>query len=275
MALILLIACANVAALMLGQVDSRAGELAVRAALGADRRRLTQQLVAEALLVGGLAGTVGAVLAALGFRLLAGALPLGAWAENARLDWTLFAAAIAIAILAALGTALVPSVSLWRGDLRGALTRLRTTSSGGRGSRMEGGLVVAEVALAVLLAAGAGLLVRSVAKLYAIDPGLDPHGLAVLDVAMGASTTPAERQQVLARLLGDLGAMPGVNSASVTQKLPLRGGSDNWGIAIQGRPDVRGVTTAVRLVGLDYFETMGIRLRSGRTFTSGGPRRIG
>ena len=265
MALILLIACANVAALMLGQVDGRAGELAVRSALGADRRRLTQQLVAEALVVGVVAGAVGAVLAAISFGLLARALPLGAWADSARLDWTLFLAAIVIAILAALCVALVPALSLRRGDLRGGLTRLRTTAAGGKGSRMESGLVVAEVALAVLLAAGAALLVRSVSKLYAIDPGLDARGVAVLDIAMGASTTPPERQQVLARLLTELRALPGVRLASVTQKLPLRGSGDNWGFAVQGRPDITGVTTAVRLVGLDYFETMGMKLKRGRT----------
>ncbi len=97
MGVILLIACANVAALMLTQVNRRAGELAVRSALGADRRRLTQQLVVEALVLGLVSGAVGALLAAGGFRLLAGALPLGAWSDRAVLDWTLFGAAIALA----------------------------------------------------------------------------------------------------------------------------------------------------------------------------------
>ncbi len=130
MAVILLIACANVAALMLGQVNRRAGELAVRSALGADRRRLTQQLVVEALVLGLVAGVVGALLAAGGFRLLAGALPLGAWAERAVLDWTLFGAAIVLALLAALGIALIPTLSLWRGDLRDALTRVADRRDG-------------------------------------------------------------------------------------------------------------------------------------------------
>ena len=267
MALILLIACANVAALMLGQVDGRSAELAVRSALGADRRRLTEQLVVEALVVGVAAGAVGAVLAAVGYDLLVGALPLGAWAESSKLDWTLFAAAIAIAILAALGVALVPTLALWRGDLRGALTRMRTTSAGGRGSRMEGALVVAEVALAVLLAAGAGLLIRSVGKLYAIDPGFNTRGVAVFDVALGATTTPPERREVLERALNALRELPGVEQASLTQRLPLRGGGDNWGVAIQGRPDIGRSTTAVRLVGPEYFDVIGARLRSGRTFT--------
>lgn len=266
MGLILLIACANVAALMLGQVDSRAGELAVRSALGADRGRLTQQLVAEALLIGGLAGAMGAVLAVASFRLLLGALPLGAWADNAALDWTLFAGAIAIAIFAALAIALVPTISLWRGDLRGALTRMRSTGLGGRGGRMEGGLVVAEVALAVVLTAGAALLIRSVTGLYAIDPGLEPAGVAVLDISMNGAAPGDERRQTIDRLLIELGARPGVSAVSITQKLPLRGSGDNWGIAIQGRPDLPASTTATRLVGYDYFDVLGIERLSGRLF---------
>jgi predicted permease len=269
MGVILLIACANVAALMLTQVSRRAGELAVCSALGADRRRITQQLVAEALVLGAVSGGVGALLAAAGFRLLAGALPLGVWAERAVLDWTLFGAAIALAVLAALGVALIPALSLWRGDLREGLTRVRTATAGGRDSRAESGLVVAEVALAVLLAAGAGLLIRSVVNLYAIDPGVDTRGVAVLDLVTGEGTKPAERQQMIRTLLVELERLPRVRSAALTTKLPLRGNGDSWGITVEGRPDLPDTTTFVRFVSQDYFRTLGIALRSGRVFTSG------
>jgi putative ABC transport system permease protein len=268
MAVILLIACANVAALMLDQVNRRAGELAVRSALGAGRGRITRQLMIEALLLGVLAGAVGAVLAAGGFRVLAGALPLGAWGENAVLDWTLFGAAIALALLAALGIALIPAISLWRGDLRDALTRVRTATAGGRGSRVESGLVVAEVALAVLLAAGAALLIRSVGNLYAIDPGVETPGVAVLDVASGAAVPRAERQQTLRTLLGELERLPGVQSAALTSKLPLRGSGDSWGILVEGRPDLPDSTTFFRVVSRDYFPALGIAVRQGRGFTT-------
>ena len=267
MALILLIACANVAALMLGQIDARSSELAVRSALGANRGRLTQQLVVESLLVGVISGAVGAVLAASAFRLLVGALPLGAWAESAALDWRMFAAAIAIALFAAVLVVLIPAVSLWRGDLRGALGRARTGGLGGRGGRMEGGLVVAEVALAVLMASGAALLVRSVANLYAIDPGVDTEGVAVLDVVMGADMAQQRRTQTVTDLTAAMAALPGAKSAAATQRLPLRGGGDSWGIVVEGQPAARGSTTFYRLVTPGYFETLGIRTREGRTFT--------
>lgn len=262
MALILLIACANVAALMLGQVDGRAGELAVRSALGANRRRLAQQLVAEAVLVGCLAGAVGAGLAALGFRFLVAMLPLGAWGQAAHIDWTLFALAIVIALVAAVGIALVPVVSLWRGDVRGRLARVR----GGGSGRMEGGLVVAEVALAVLMAAGAALLIRSVTKLYAIDPGLDTRQVAVVDITMPIQMPTELRQRTLRELVAAVSAIPGVRSASAAQRLPLRGTGDNWGIRIAGHPELPPSTTAFRIVEPGYFETMGYRLVAGRVF---------
>jgi putative ABC transport system permease protein len=264
MAVILLIACANVGALMVTQVNRRAGELAVRSALGADRRRITQQLLIEALVLGLVAGAVGALLAAGGFRVLAGALPLGAWAERAVLDWTLFGAAIFLAVLAALAIALIPAFSLWHGDLRDALTRIRTATPG---SRVESGLVVAEVALAVLLTAGAALLVRSVVNLYAIDPGLETRGVAVVDLVAGAGLKDTERHQMLRTLLGELAHLPGVRSAALTTKLPLRGSGDNWGITVEGRPDLAESTTAFRLVSRDYFQTLGVKVIEGRGFT--------
>jgi hypothetical protein len=133
--------------------------------------RLTQQLVAEAALLGLGAGIVGALLAAGAFRGLVAALPLGAWGEAASLDWSVFAAAMIAAVLAAAMVAIAPGVAMWRGNLREVIGSSRTGGIAGRGGRLEGSLVVAEVALAVVMAAGAGLLVRSVAKLYAIDPG--------------------------------------------------------------------------------------------------------
>ena len=266
MGLILLIACANVAALMLGQVEGRTAELAVRSALGANQRRLTQQLVAEALLVGVAAGALGAALAAGGFRLLARALPIGAWSENVAFGWSSFAAALAIAVATALLVALAPSVSLWRGDLRGALHRSRTAGIQGRGGRLERGLVVAEVALAMLIASGAALLVRSVSNLYAIDPGIETTGVAVVEVVGSDQLAAEERLRTATELTAALGALPGVESAAMAARLPLRGGGDNFGITIEGRAEQPNTYTNFRIVSPSWFATMGMRLRDGRLF---------
>ena len=266
MALILLIACANVAALMLGQIEGRATEMAVRSALGASRRRLVQQIIIESLLLGIGAGIVGAGLAVAGFRVLAQALPIGAWADTATFDSTLFIAALAIAVLAVLLVVLVPSISLWRGDLRAALNRSRTGGIQGRGSRMEQGLVVAEVALAMLIASGAALLVRSVSNLYAIDPGIETEGIAIVDLVSSPTLTARERRQFVEAAMTAASELPGVRATAATMKLPLRGGGDSFGITVEGRPDLPPTSTFFRVVTANYFETMGLRLREGRGF---------
>lgn len=267
MGVILLIACANVASLMLGQVDARSTELAVRSALGANRQRLVQQLVLESIVVGVIAGIFGAGLATVGFDVLVGSLPLGALAENARLDWTVFWASMLSALVAALLVAIVPGVALWRGSsLQATMATTRTGGVSGRGGRLEGGLVVVQMALAVLLAAGAGLLIRSVANLRAIDPGIDVSGAVIVDATMPLRLTPAERRRVIADMLPQLQALPGVVSVSAAQKLPLRGSGDNWGLRIQGRTDLTGNTTAFRMVTREYFTTMKMPIRRGRGF---------
>jgi predicted permease len=266
MGLILLIACANVAALMLGQVDARSTEIAVRAALGANRGRLVQQLAIESLVVGAAAGIAGAILALVGFQTLASALPLGALAENAHLDWTVFWASMGSALVAAALVAIVPGTALWRDSrLRSTMATTRTAGVGSRGGRLEAGLVIAQMALAVLLAAGAGLLIRSVANLQAINPGVKVDGLAVVDATMPARLTAEQRRAVIDNMLASLAALPGAQHAAATQKIPLRGSGDNWGIGILGRPELNA-TTAFRMVSPDHFATMGMPIRRGRGF---------
>jgi predicted permease len=266
MAVILLIACANVASLMLGQLDARATDTAVRAALGANRQRLIQQLAVESLLIGIVAGVAGAALAVIGFGMLVGALPLGALAENARLDWTVFWASMGAAVVSALLVAVVPGVALWRGSsLQTILSTTRTGGVGNRGGRLESGLVVAQMALAVLLAAGAGLLLRSVANLRAIDPGLRVDGVAVVDATMPVRLTGGERRRAILTALPVLEAVPGVKSVAAAQKLPLRGSGDNWNISIVGRAPVNA-STAFRMVTPAYFRTLGVPIKRGRDF---------
>jgi putative ABC transport system permease protein len=267
MGLILLIACANVAALMLGQVNARSTEFAVRAALGANRRRLTQPLIAEALLIAVVAGVLGAVLAWAGFTVIVRALPLGVWREFAAPDWQVFASAMVIAVASALVVMLVPTISLYRGDLRGLLSRVRTGGIEGRGGRLENSLVIAEVALAVMIAAGAALLGRSVANLYDVDPGLRTDGVAVVEVVLGPGNRArlTERLNLLSSTVGEL---PGVHSVGVVQTLPLSGGGYNLPLAFDDRPDLKGLTTEYRMVTPGYLEAAGFTLRQGRTISA-------
>jgi putative ABC transport system permease protein len=267
MVLLLSMACVNASALMLGQVGGRSAELAVRAALGAGRRRLVQQIVIEALLIGALAGAAGAMLAASGFHLLLRALPLGALEETARLDWTLFWFAIGAALLAAAFIALIPAVVVWRGSLRGSMSSgTRTGGISPRGGKVESGLVVAQVALAVLLAAGAGLLLRSVGKLRGIDPGLRVEGVAVLDTTLPRVLSMDDRRRAVLDILPSLQAIPGVRSVGATQRFALRGGGDSWGIAVEGKPELEASTTYFRIVTHDYLRTLGVPVRKGRGF---------
>jgi putative ABC transport system permease protein len=264
MAVILVIACVNVAALMLGQVDSRGTEIAVRNAMGAGRRRVVQQLLVESLVIGALAGVIGAGLALLVHRFMVDALPLGALAETATVDWTLFVAAMGTSLVAATAIALVPGMAIARGDLQSKLTRTRTGGIGGRGGRLESGLVVAQVALVLLMASGAALLIRSVSNLRAIDPGVQTQGVGVIDVVVPVTVPAEQRPGIVRELVAAVASLPAVRSAAAAQRLPLRGSSNNWGISVEGRPDLETTTTAFRPVTADYFATMGIEVLSGR-----------
>jgi predicted permease len=266
MGLILLIGCANVAALMLGHLESRTSELTVQVALGAERGRLTQQLVVEAGAIGFFAGVVGAGIAVGAFQLLVRTLPLSVWGESLSFNWTLFASAMVIALLSSILLSLVPAVALSRRNLRSGLSRVRSSGIGSGGSRLEGSLVVAEVALAVLMAASAALLVRSVTNLYDIDPGFDPRNTAVVNVILPQAAAPPQRRDLVRASLIQLAALPGVSTVAAAQRLPLRGGGDNWGLEVIGHPDQPDGTTSFRIVTHQYFETMGIKVVNGRGF---------
>jgi predicted permease len=265
MALILLIACANVAALMLGQVDARSVELAVRSALGASRLRLTRSLMVEATLIATAAGVLGAALAWTGFAFMTRALPLGAWAESTVPDWRVFASALAIAAGATWLSILVPAVSLRRGDLRGVLSGARTGGVRGRGGHLENGLVIAQVALAAMIATGAALLGRTVVNLYAVDPGVRTTGVAVVDLVMSPGIPRSQRERTLEELVSTLTQLPGVRSAGVSQQLALRGGGYNMGLSLPDSPSLKNLTSEYRIITPGYLETAGFAVRQGRT----------
>jgi predicted permease len=161
---------------------------------------------------------------------------------------------------------MVPGLAMWRSDLRGRLSTTRTDGVGARGGRLEGALVVGQIALAVLLAAGAALLIRSVVNLRAIGTGVDIRSVVIADVTVPSQLQAAERRRTLAEALPLLRALPGVRAVAVTEKIPLRGSGNNWGIRVPSKPDLARTTTAFRTVSHDYFAAMGVPLKRGRAF---------
>ena len=267
MGVILLIACANVGALVLGQIESRSTELAVRTALGADRSRVATQIVIELLVLGIVAAVLSVAVASAAMPVLRGALPLGAWRDRATVDGTVLVACGVVTVLAALVIALLPILALCRGDVRDALSGARTNGVVARRGELQSAMIVGEVALTVLLACVAGLLVRSVANLYDVRPGIETDGVAVLDVATPSGTAPADRLAMMRTVLAEIAALPGVEHAAVTQRLPLRGPGWSMGLRLPNAP-ADAPSPKFRIVSKDYFATMGIPLERGRTFAS-------
>jgi hypothetical protein len=146
------------------------------------------------------------------------------------------------------------------------MNSVRTGGIQGRGGRLERGLVIAEVALAMLIVSGAALLVRSVTKLYAIDPGIDTAGIAVVDVLSSRDMEAGPRLQKMEEIVAALRDMPGVRSAAAAMKIPLRGGGDSFGLSAEGGEARERVNSYFRVVTPEYFATMGVKLRDGRLF---------
>ncbi len=271
--LILVMACANVAALILARTTDRTQEIALRSALGAGRARLARQIVTESLTLALVAGLIGAAVAALGFRVLVASLPLtNGMGETVTLDWTGFALGLALAAVVGLAVSAAPVRNLLRGELQGLGSERGVRGIGHHTSRVHGVLVTAEAAVAVLLVVGAGLMIRSVERLYSLDLGFEPRGVTAIDLFAGSTDlTPATRRQFFADIVDRTAALPGVSSAAVVNRLPVRDGGWQGTVSIEGNPDLQGSSapnSMFRPVTPDYFKTMGIAVTKGRGFTS-------
>ena len=271
-ALVLLIACANLANLMLVRTHARAKEIAVRGALGASRMRVIQQLLAEGLVLGVGGGAAGLLAAVYGVDLLVAAfgtaLPR---ASEVTVDTRVLAFTAAIAVTTGLLAALVPAWQLSGRDANEALKTGpgRGNSSAGHG-RIRNLLVVSEVALALMLLIGAGLLMRSLNGLRSVDPGFDAGNTLTATVVIPNAkyTTPEQRNQFFDRVLQSVRALPGVESAARIDNLPLQGGSTQY-VAVEGQPPMKESempVVAVRMVSPEYFKTSRIRMLAGRDF---------
>jgi putative ABC transport system permease protein len=276
-AFVLLIACANVANLLLARATARRRELALRSALGAGRGRIVRQLMAESLVLAILGGLSGLLLAYWGLHLLrsaiAGQLPIQRL-ESVSIDGWVLGFTIAASLLSGLFFGLVPAFSASGTSLTDALKEGGRTGSAAAGKRTRSGFVVAEVALALVLLVGAGLLVRSFVRVTNVDPGFDAARTVSMSVSLpaGRCRDGAARDLFFTRLFDQIDALPGVDASGATSFLPISGlGAATRFDIVGAPPPPRGEEPVcdVRVVANDYFRSMGIPLMKGRLFRQG------
>jgi putative ABC transport system permease protein len=271
-ALVLLIACANVANLLLVRAVGRQKEVAVRTAIGGSRWRIVRQLVVESVVLACLGGAAGLLVASWGVAILMSMVTGLPRATGIGIDTPVRIFALAVSIATGLVFGIVPAVHATRFDIREALNEDgRGSSAGGvRHQRMRGALVIAEMALALVLLVGAGLMLRSFASLQRVETGFDKSGLLVIDLPLSPLTYREDlvRTSTVARIVERVRALPGVQGAAMTTGLPMAGGGATINFNIAGRPP-KGpeeyTLAGYRAVTPGYFETMGIPLGRGRT----------
>ncbi|HUR94292.1 MAG TPA: ABC transporter permease [Gemmatimonadales bacterium] len=265
--LLLTIACVNVTNLLLARGAQRRGEFAMRAALGAGRARLVRQLLTETLLLALLGGVAGLLVADIGVRALVALSPPGLPRLDAiRLDPAIFAFAFGLSALTGIMIGLVPAMQASRGGLSAGVQQ-SSRRSAGEYRRTRGTLVVAEVALALVLLVSAGLLLRSLERLFSISPGFEQTGLLTMQVQVTGHRFDADsvRNQFFERSLDAVREVPGVMAAAFTSQLPLSGDLDVYGVHLERDVDPASDGAALRYaVTPGYFQAMGIPLRAGR-----------
>jgi putative ABC transport system permease protein len=280
-AFVLLIACANVANLVLAKTFGRRKEIAIRVALGASGSRVVQQILAETMLLSLAGGALGLLLAhsgiALILKFLSDNLPKS---TEVSLDAPVLAFTTFISIATGVIAGLLPAIRMTKTNVNDALKQgLGKTDSDFAGRRTRSILVVSEVALSVILLVGAGLMIRSLWVLSTLDPGFDPHGVLTMSLVLPKNkySQPIQEMAFFDRVLAKVRALPGVLSAGLIDDLPLNGEGSHQPIAIEGAPvqamsdqpevDTRSITPG-------YLTTMNIPLRRGRDFSDAdGPDR--
>ncbi len=270
---VLLIACANVANLLLARSAARRREMAIRASLGAGRARIMRQLLTESLLLTLLGGGLGLLAGTWGIEALKSIAPAGApRLDGVGLNLEVLAFTAGLTLLTGLLFGLAPALRASRPDLVGSLQHGERAGGGAARSRLRGALVVSEVALALVLLIGAGLLIRSFWGLTRVDPGFRAAGAigANLQLPRTSYREPEAIAAFFDQLLERLDARPSLAAAGAVSVLPLSGDDSDVDVTIEGRPapapgDRAGVW--YRAVSSGYFETMGIRRVAGRGFT--------
>ncbi len=271
--LVLLIACVNVANLLLARAAVRQREIALRVALGASRWRLIRQFLTESVLLGLLGGVVGLALAVAGLKLLTAIIPPNIpQIKNTSIDPRVLGFTILISLLTGLIFGLAPAIQSSSLSPNETLKEGGRGSEAGRGNRVRAGLIVAEVAISLVLLIGAGLLINSFLRLRNVDPGFRSDDLLTMRVSLPQSKygEPAQRAAFYTEVNRRLESVPGVKSSAVTTNLPLYIQGNSTNISIEGRPDPppnQEPIITTRVISPKYLETMGIPLLSGRQLT--------
>ena len=270
--IVLLIACSNVANLLLARAAARQQEMAVRLAIGASRQRLVRQLLTESMLLGILSGVVGIFIGYAGLQLLFGALPAAANFASPKFDATVFVFALVVSLLTGFLFGIVPAFKASRANVAGALKEeSRSTGRSRRRVTLANALLVGQVAFSFLLLVTAALFLRSIGRAYNFDPGFQTAHLATFMTNPGqAGYTKPQTSAFYKDVRERVSRIPGVESASWSSNLPLWGRTVN-GLQVEGRQQrsqADKITTIVNIVDLDYFETAGVVIDSGRKFTN-------
>jgi putative ABC transport system permease protein len=279
--LVLLIVCANVATLLLARSKSRSHEIAIRVALGAKPWQVIRQVLTESFLLAALGGIAGLLLARWSASALlalapAGLVPL----EGAEVDWRVLAFTCGIALMTGVLFGVVPAVQAARARPNDELKEGgRSGSESVHSGRTRNSFVVAEMALALVLLAGSGLLIRSFSRLMAVDPGFQARGVLTARVELPSSKykDDAKISEFYAQLLERIRQLPGVRSASADAYLPFTGGISGTGVEVEGRPPLPAAEQPevdIAVVEPHFFETLGIPLLSGRSFTDREAREV-
>ncbi|HEY4575019.1 MAG TPA: ABC transporter permease [Thermoanaerobaculia bacterium] len=272
---VLLIACVNVASLLLARAAGRHKEIAIRSSIGAGRRRIIRQLLTESLLLALLGGALGLLLSYAGLKALVALSPPNlAGVGQAGLDLPVLAFTLAVTVLTGVVFGLAPALEASRVNLGGALNESGRGNAGSRrGRRLRDALVVAEVGLALVLLVGAGLMIRSFLRLQAVHPGFDAKGLLTMRALLPAAKYADDDRQIafFRQAAARLRTLPGVISASVVSALPFADLGAATSFSIEGTSfthEADKPTTDVRVVDEEYFHTLRIPLLAGRTFTA-------
>jgi len=276
-ACVLLIACANVANLLLARASARSREIAIRSAIGAGRGRIVRQLLTESLLLSVMGGIAGLAMGALGVRALLAVNPgniprIGEDGSAVTLDWTVLGLTLLLSLITGVLFGLVPALHASRVDINSTLKEATSRSGSGlRQNKARSALVIAEMALAIVLLVGAGLLIRTFSALHSVAPGFDPHNVLTMETAL--TGTNYDRTAAIAGMsrqaIERIEAIPGVEAAAASSYLPLAGGL-GLGFIIEGRPLTNGPAhggAAWNYVTPRFFNVFKIPVVRGRVFT--------